>query len=783
MARIGKVNETYRYWFNIRLGTGAPATGVAGGDITVTVRNPADSAESNPTPSESATTGGLYYFDIPAAFTNTNGVGRYGVTIDVDSASPSVRDTGGDPVTFYDVDFDDLSVPGDAMDLTTTAVDDIWDEDIVAAHGTSDTSGLLLRALGALISQRSNNPTLNALLGVADSAGVDLPEQIDTELTGTHGAGSWQTSTLSAGAVSTAVWSEPLPGAFGAGTAGNIVGNNLDAAVSTRATQAQILSDATPFPGANIDATISSRAVAGDAMALTTGAVDDIWDEDIVAAHGTGDTAGLLLRALGATISQRSNNPTLDALLGVGDVAGRDLPEQVDIELTATHGAGSWQSATVSPSAVATAVWSEALPGVFGAGTAGNIVGNNLDAAVSTRATQAQILSDATPFAGANIDAAISTRATQAQILSDATPFPGSNIDAAISTRSTPAQITAAQTAIINEMTRLTVAVETTAAAGSSTTEIRTPLTEADDFYNNMQVFVINSAGVAARNVNDYAQTNGAFTVDALPFTPTVADPVIVLARTGSVPIDTASISSAVWSESLPGAFGAGTAGNILGNNLDASISSIASAIAALNDLDISDVQTALTNQGYTSARASNLDNLDVAISTIQSAIAALNDLSIVDVQTALTNQGYTVARAALLDNLDATISSVNTAIAALNDLSIADVQTALTNQGYTSVRAALLDNLDTAISTLATDLTLVLGLVQHNFMLEQTVYNAAGLLTSAKMRLFTNKTDVDNATDGGSGEGEFATYQITVVAEVSPQEELPKTYKVAKLP
>jgi len=41
-------------------------------------------------------------------------------------------------------------------------------------------------------------------------------------------------------------------------------------------------------------------------------------------------------------------------------------------------------------------------------------VATNLDAAISTRATQADILSDATPFAGANVDAAISTRATAA---------------------------------------------------------------------------------------------------------------------------------------------------------------------------------------------------------------------------------------------------------------------------------------------------------------------------------------------------------------------------------
>lgn len=76
-------------------------------------------------------------------------------------------------------------------------------------------------------------------------------------------------------------------------------------------------------------------------------------------------------------------------------------------------------------------------------------------------------------------------------------------------------------------------------------------------------------------------------------------------------------------------------------------------AINGLNDIDIADVQTALTNQGYTAARAPNLDNLDAAISS-------LNDLSIGDVQTALTNQGYTAARAPNLDNLDVTVSSRN---------------------------------------------------------------------------------------------------------------------------
>jgi len=95
----------------------------------------------------------------------------------------------------------------------------------------------------------------------------------------------------------------------------------------------------------------------------------------------------------------------------------------------------------------------------------------------------------------------------------------------------------------------------------------------------------------------------------------------------------------------------------IVSTNLDATISSIATAIGLLNDLSVADVQTAMTNQGYTGARAILLDNLDMAIS-------ALNDLSQADVQAAMTSQGYTTVRAALLDNLDDAISNVITAIA-----------------------------------------------------------------------------------------------------------------------
>lgn len=112
----------------------------------------------------------------------------------------------------------------------------------------------------------------------------------------------------------------------------------------------------------------------------------------------------------------------------------------------------------------------------------------------------------------------------------------------------------------------------------------------------------------------------------------------------------------------------------IVNTNLDVLVSSratpadiaaselvITNAIAALNNISIADVQTALTNQGYTSVRALLLDNLDVAVSTRNSvvpmdnatsvaahlatlnAIGALNNISVGDILTAVLTSGNTV--------------------------------------------------------------------------------------------------------------------------------------------
>lgn len=316
------------------------------------------------------------------------------------------------------------------------------------------------------------------------------------------------------------------------------INTNLDAQVSDVEADTQDIQSRLPaaLVSGRIDADVGNMQTdVVDADALAADAVaeiaDGIWDEDVVAAHGTADTAGLLVRALGADISQRTNNPTLNALLGVVDAAGRDIPEQVDLELQVLHGSGSWEGA--SAAATATAVWSEALPGAFGAGEAGNIVGNRLDAAVSSRATQADILADATPFNGADVTLILADTAAMQPL-----------VDVAVSSRAAPGD---AMTLTPAERTAIDGVLTAAHGAGAWT-----------------------GGGLTQQNVRD-----------AMKLAPTAGAPAV-----GSV---------------------------------DQHLDDIESTVTGLNDLSSGDVETAVQNaldtQGYTAARAVNLDNLDELVS------------------------------------------------------------------------------------------------------------------------------------------------------------------------
>lgn len=207
--------------------------------------------------------------------------------------------------------FVEFQYGGHEGDTPDDVADQVWDENIVSAHGTASAAGLLLRVLGAGISTRANNSNLNDLLGAADIAGRDVAGQVWEELAADHNAANTMGELQNAGggaptaaAIADAVWDELAAGHVGAGSFGLVLGS-LD------------------LTGRTFNSTLNDILGVPDSSGVNL--VDAVWDENVVAAHGTASTSGLFLRALAQGIAERANNNTLNALLGVPDVATADI--------------------------------------------------------------------------------------------------------------------------------------------------------------------------------------------------------------------------------------------------------------------------------------------------------------------------------------------------------------------------------------------------------------------------------------------------------------------------
>ena len=103
----------------------------------------------------------------------------------------------------------------------------------------------LAQWLGMLAGKQVGNTTARTEMRATGAGGGTYDETVDSqEAIRDRGDAAWITGTA------TDPWNVALPGAYGAGTAGNIVGNNLNATVSSRATPAQVATELNNLWGA-----------------------------------------------------------------------------------------------------------------------------------------------------------------------------------------------------------------------------------------------------------------------------------------------------------------------------------------------------------------------------------------------------------------------------------------------------------------------------------------------------------------------------------------------------
>lgn len=278
VLQIARASAGIRVWFIVQNADGSLRTGLGAGDFTVTIIRDDDAATNSPAVAQSSQLSGVYFFDVPTAFLTTNG-DQYAMVIQV------------------------TTTPLDAMLAPLFVTRELWDQ-LAGATFTEATDSLeAIRDRGdaAWITATGFAVPGDAMTLTAGER-TTLAGVIDTTLSGTHGAGSWLTSSLSAAAVSAAVWAEPLPGLFAAGSAGFIVGTNLDVILSSKGAGAW-------------DSVATGFAVPGDAMALTAAertAVAGVVDTTLTASHGAGSWVGA-----GLTVTQDDRLRLIWKVLGL----------------------------------------------------------------------------------------------------------------------------------------------------------------------------------------------------------------------------------------------------------------------------------------------------------------------------------------------------------------------------------------------------------------------------------------------------------------------------------
>ncbi len=173
-------------------------------------------------------------------------------------------------------------------------------------------------------------------------------------------------STLTAAQIATAVWTDTTSSDFSVtGSPGSILSTNLNATVSSRLAASSYVAPTTPPTAAQI----------------ATAVLTDTTSTDLA-------TAGSLGYMIGHSPSwyvAPSTPPTPPTVSQIASAVWTDVAS-TDFGVTGSPGAKLFSIAgsgsTVDP-------WSVALPGSYATGTAGYIVGHNIDAQVSTRSTYA----------------------------------------------------------------------------------------------------------------------------------------------------------------------------------------------------------------------------------------------------------------------------------------------------------------------------------------------------------------------------------------------------------
>lgn len=532
--------------------------------------------------------------------------------IDADAIADNAIDAGAIAVGALDADAFTAGALG-------AIADGVWDEDIVAAHGTADTSGEIVSQLTKRAATLTTEVLDGSIIGQMLDDGTAVYDRTTDSLQAIRDA--IPAGAPSVGAIADAVWDEAtaghnISGTFGqvlfpirAGTAqgGGATTITLDALANanddfyngslvfltggTGALQARSITD---YVGATKVATISPAwATNPDATsvfvivpaATVTGSsatpgdiADAVWDEaraGHVAAgtfgEGVASVQGNVTGSVGSVTGNVGGNVNGNVVGTVGSVAAGGITAAS----IATGAIDADALATDAVDEIVDQTWNELIAGHLGAGSTGEALNN----AAAGGATPAAI-------ADAVWDEATSGHLTSGTF----------------------------------GQAQNTIRANTAQGGGGTTITLDAGASAIDDFYNFTIVFVTGGTGAGqSRMISDYVGATKVATVNTAWGTNPDATSVFVILPFGSIPgavaPSAADNANAVWDELTAEGRAVGSYGQLLKDDIDATISSRASAVAlALVQADTDDLQSRVPATLNGGRMRSHVEAMDAAV-------------------------------------------------------------------------------------------------------------------------------------------------------------------------
>jgi hypothetical protein len=533
----------------------------------------------------------------------------------------------------------------------------VWKDTVATDFTTAASVGLSVMNGVPLGTGLTTVSVTGAVGSVTGSVGGNVVGSVGSVVGNVGGSVASVTAAVAVSATGvSSIWNALTSGMTTTGSIGKLLTTDIDAAISSRSTYGgtdtagttTLLARVPTYPAnfASLAITAGGAVTAGTVGDKTGYALTQSFPTNFSAmaiSIGGGVTASTIGDKTGYSLTQAF--PTNFASLGIGatghiinvdtlatytgntpqtgdsfarvGAAGAGLTALGDARLANLDAAISTRLASASY----VDPWAAMLPGAYAAGTAGRIVGTNLDAAISTRST---LTAGSAMTLTAAYDAA-KTAASQVSVNSiPTTPLLAASyvvpptvadirtemdthsirlahLDTDVSTRSTfaggaVASVTAGVTVTTNNdkagyaltalydaaktaapaATALSTAVWTEVLAGRLDVAISSRLPAFDYVApDNVGIAAIeervNAIPTAPLLAQNYVAPPSAATIAGAVWDETLAGH-IAAGSTGSS-LNAASSAGDPWATVLPGAYGAGTAGKIVGTSLDAAIS------------------------------------------------------------------------------------------------------------------------------------------------------------------------------------------------------------------